>query len=142
MAEEYIERRDGGFYIRSARVSLDSVVYAFLRGESPEGIAESFPALGLEQIFDALVFYIANREMVDEYLSQGREEFEALGTGAPELPCPVSEACRSTPKYAFAADMRPRFLADADLNHTIVVGVRRREPSIDFAGAREGSDLW
>jgi Domain of unknown function (DUF5615) len=34
--------------------------------------------------------------------------------------------------------MRPRFLADADLNHKIVVGLRRREPSIDFVGAREG----
>ena len=35
--------------------------------------------------------------------------------------------------------MRPRFLADADFNHKIVVGLRRREPSIDFAGANEGS---
>jgi hypothetical protein len=50
--------------------SLDSVVYAFLSGESPEGIAESFPALGLEQIFGALAFYTANRELVDRYLSR------------------------------------------------------------------------
>ena len=78
MVGEYIEQRDGGFFIRGARVSLDSVVYAFLRGESPEGIAESFPALGLEQIFGALAFYIANREEVDEYLSQGKEEFATL----------------------------------------------------------------
>jgi hypothetical protein len=34
--------------------------------------------------------------------------------------------------------MSPRFLADADLNHKIVVGLRRREPSIDFASARVG----
>src|ERR1700722_11076066 len=78
MAEEYFVQRDGGFYISGARVSLDSIVYAFPRGESPEGIAESFPVLGLEQIFGALAFYVANREMVDEYLSHGREEFETL----------------------------------------------------------------
>jgi uncharacterized protein (DUF433 family) len=78
MATEYVERRNGGYFIKDARVSLDSVVYAFLRGESPEGIAESFPSLGLEQIFGALAFYIANREAVDQYLRQGREEFEAL----------------------------------------------------------------
>jgi uncharacterized protein (DUF433 family) len=78
MAREYIEQRDGGYFIKDARVSLDSVVYAYLRGESPEGIAESFPALGLEQIFGALAFYIANRAVVDHYLRQGREEFEAL----------------------------------------------------------------
>jgi hypothetical protein len=34
--------------------------------------------------------------------------------------------------------MRPRFLADADLNHKIVVGLRRREPSVDFLAARDG----
>lgn len=34
--------------------------------------------------------------------------------------------------------MRPRFIADADLNHRIVVGLRRREPCLDFLGARDG----
>jgi hypothetical protein len=33
--------------------------------------------------------------------------------------------------------MRPRFLADADFNHKIVVGRRRREPSVDFVGAHD-----
>jgi uncharacterized protein (DUF433 family) len=74
----YIEQRNGGYYISGSRVSLDSIVYAFLRGESPEGIAESFPALGLDQIFGALAFYVANREAVDQYLAAGRQEFEAL----------------------------------------------------------------
>src|ERR1019366_8014793 len=51
MAAGYVEQREGGYYIVGTRVSLDSVVYAFLRGESPEGIVESFPALSLEQVF-------------------------------------------------------------------------------------------
>jgi hypothetical protein len=54
------------------------VVCAFLRGDSPEGIAESFPALDLERIFGALAFYLANRESVDLYLHEGQREFEAL----------------------------------------------------------------
>ncbi|MEP7352090.1 MAG: hypothetical protein ABI824_02555 [Acidobacteriota bacterium] len=33
--------------------------------------------------------------------------------------------------------MRPRFQADADLNHKIVVGLRRRERSIDILSASE-----
>jgi hypothetical protein len=41
--------------------------------------------------------------------------------------------------------MKPRFLADADLNKAIVTGVLRREPAIDFqtaqaAGLRSMSD--
>ena len=59
MAKEYIEQRNGGLYIEGTRVSLDSVVHAFRRGESPEGIAECFPVLELEQIFGALTFYLA-----------------------------------------------------------------------------------
>ena len=34
MAKEYVEERNGGYYIANTRASLDSIVYAFLRGES------------------------------------------------------------------------------------------------------------
>lgn len=34
--------------------------------------------------------------------------------------------------------MRPQFQADADFNHKIVVGLRRREPAVDILGAHEG----
>jgi uncharacterized protein (DUF433 family) len=100
MISEYIEKRNGAYYIAGSRVSLDSVVYAFLRGESPEGIAESFPALGLEQIFGALTFYMANRELVDRYLSEGQREFETLRQQArrdhPALYAKLAETRRST----------------------------------------------
>jgi uncharacterized protein (DUF433 family) len=55
MPKEYVEQRTGGYYVKGTRVSLDSVVYAFLRGESPDGIVESFPALSLEQVYGAIV---------------------------------------------------------------------------------------
>ena len=81
-------------------MSLDSVVYAYLRGESPEGIAESFPAVSLEQIFGALAHYAANREEVDRYLSAGRAEFEALRQkwrpDHPALYAKLAEARRRT----------------------------------------------
>jgi uncharacterized protein (DUF433 family) len=98
MAKDYIEHRNGGYFIEGTRVSLDSVVQAFLRGESPEGIAESFPALHLEQIFGALTFYTANRELVDRYLDEGGREFETLRQEArrsnPMLHAKLAEARR------------------------------------------------
>jgi uncharacterized protein (DUF433 family) len=78
MAKDYIEERSGAYLVAGTRVSLDSVVLAFLRGESPEGIAESFPALTLEQILGSLAFYLANRDEIDQYLRQGAEDFERL----------------------------------------------------------------
>ena len=78
MPREYVEERNGGYYVANTRVSLESVIYAFLRGESPEGITDSFPALSLEQVFGALAYYTANRYELDRYLSAGSSEFEAL----------------------------------------------------------------
>jgi uncharacterized protein (DUF433 family) len=78
MAREYVEQRDGGYRVAGTRVSLDSVVYAFLRGESAEGIAESAPAVTLEQVYRAITYYLANREEVDAYLTEGRREFARL----------------------------------------------------------------
>lgn len=57
MPTEYVEQRNGGYYVVGTRVSLDSVVYAFLRGE----IANAFPALSLEQAHGAIAYYLANR---------------------------------------------------------------------------------
>lgn len=34
--------------------------------------------------------------------------------------------------------MTPKFLADADLNHKIVVSLRRREPAVDILDAHRG----
>jgi uncharacterized protein (DUF433 family) len=78
VAKDYVEERSGGYYVAGTRVSLDSVVYDFLRGESPEAIAESFPALTLEQVLGSLAFYLGNRAKVDQYLLDGKEEFERL----------------------------------------------------------------
>lgn len=75
---DYVEERDGGYYVHGTRVSLDSLVYAFLRGESPEGIAESFPALSLEQVYGAITFYLANQRVIDAYLEKGKVEFARL----------------------------------------------------------------
>jgi uncharacterized protein (DUF433 family) len=75
---EYVEQRNGGYYVAGTRVSLDSVVYGFLRGESTEGIASDFEALTPEQIDGAIAFYLANREMVDAYLVRQKQDFERM----------------------------------------------------------------
>jgi len=37
--------------------------------------------------------------------------------------------------------VKPRFLADADLNHAIVRGLTRREPTVDFRSAHRPTSL-
>jgi predicted nuclease of predicted toxin-antitoxin system len=47
------------------------------------------------------------------------------------------ENAESQTRIAHAADMKPKFQADADLNEEIVTGVLRRTPEIDFQTATE-----
>lgn len=75
----YIEQRDGGYWVAGMRVSLDSLVYRFLEGLSPETIqAECFPTLTLEQVYGAITYYLAHRDEVDAYLKGEDSEFEAF----------------------------------------------------------------
>src|SRR5258708_4629912 len=75
MTKDYVEQRDGGYYIVGSRVSLDSIVYEFLRGASPESIAQSFPVLRLEEVYGAIAFYLANQKEVDDYLAARQKEY-------------------------------------------------------------------
>lgn len=78
MARDYIEKRDGGYWVAGTRVSLDSVVYAFLRGAAPESIAQSYPVLSLEEVYGAIAFYLANQVEIDALLAKNDREFEVL----------------------------------------------------------------
>ena len=78
MNKEYVELKEGAYRVGGTRVSLDSVVYGFRRGASPEAIQRSFPSLTLEQVYGAIAFYLANQPEVDRYLLEGEEEFEKL----------------------------------------------------------------
>lgn len=82
MSNQYVEQRDEGYWVAGSRVSLDSIVYAFLDGQSAESIAQSFPVLTLEQVYGAIAFYLANRSEIDTYLGQVRDGFEALRQAA------------------------------------------------------------
>jgi len=78
----YVEEREGRYLVANTRVSLDSIVYAFLSGQSAESIAQAFPVLTLEQVYGAIAFYLAHREDVDRYLETRRREFEAAREAA------------------------------------------------------------
>jgi uncharacterized protein (DUF433 family) len=80
MQSEYIEQRDGGYYVAGTRISLDSVVNAFNRGDSPERILEEFPLLDrMSRVYGAIAFYLDHKNEIDKYLEETEREFEASG---------------------------------------------------------------
>lgn len=71
---------EGGWRVGDSRVSLDSVVYAYWEGKSPEAIIEEFPSLSAEQVYGAIAFYLRNKREIDEYLSQQDAKWQRLAT--------------------------------------------------------------
>jgi len=102
MSKVYVEKAGDAYRVAGSRVSLDSVVYAFLGGQSPESIVDSFPTLSLEQVYGAITFYLSYRDEIDAYLKQGEEEFEELRRASreanPRLYKKLEEARQQSPR--------------------------------------------
>ncbi|HMV85082.1 MAG TPA: DUF433 domain-containing protein [Blastocatellia bacterium] len=85
LEQPYVEYRDGVYRVADTRVSLDSIVYAWRRKQSPESIQHSFPVLKLSQVLGALAYYLDHQEQVDEYLLQMQAQEREFAKKAREL---------------------------------------------------------
>jgi len=101
VSTDYAEKRDGVYRVVGTRVSLDSIVCAFISGQSAESIAQSFPVLTLEQAYGAITFYLAHREEIDRYLEAQEQDYEARRAAAreadPMFYQKLADAKRQTP---------------------------------------------
>lgn len=89
------KHQSGVYRIGETKVSLDSIVYAYLDGASPEEIAERFPALSAEEVQGAIAFYLANRQEVHEYLKQQDAVWEAARRESEATPNPAWDRLRA-----------------------------------------------
>lgn len=69
---------EGAIRIGKTRVLLEIVIDAFQRGETPEGIVQSFPSLKLQEVYAVIAYYLQNRVDVDAYVKRIKAEGEAL----------------------------------------------------------------
>ena len=91
MAKEYIEERDGNYYVAGTRVSLESIVDAFGRGESAETICQNFDVLRLEEVYGAIAYYLAHQSDIDTYLLRQNEKWMEGRRNAESLPVDLRE---------------------------------------------------
>src|SRR5437867_4396488 len=75
-ASRYIQEEDGALRIGGTRVSLDSVVAHFREGRTAEQIANSFPTVTLAEVYGAIAYYLENKELIDNHISEVEREFE------------------------------------------------------------------
>lgn len=61
---------DGVIRITGSRVTLDTVVSAFLEGATAEEIVQQYPSLELADVYAVIGYYLRRRADVDKYLQE------------------------------------------------------------------------
>lgn len=57
--------------LRGTRIGIESVLYEYIfRGKTAESIAELFPSISLEQVYATILYYLRNRETVEQYVAE------------------------------------------------------------------------
>jgi uncharacterized protein (DUF433 family) len=70
-ANEYLEIREGGYYLADTRIGLDVLVHAFRAGKSPEAILQAYRSIGsLAKVYGAITFVLEHPEAVEAYLNE------------------------------------------------------------------------
>lgn len=67
----------GRLMVIGTKVPLDTLVTAFERGDSPEAIHESYPAVSLGEIYATFTYCVRHRDDVNAYLAGRAEERDA-----------------------------------------------------------------
>jgi uncharacterized protein (DUF433 family) len=84
---QYIEVRNGGYYLAGTRIGLDVVVYEFRDGRTPEEIFESYPPVGsLAKLYGAITFVLEHPEEIESYLKEQDERWEQFKATNPLSP--------------------------------------------------------
>ena len=100
--QNYVEKRDGGYYIAGTRISLDSIVHAFhsRMANRPTRFSAPFQWPALSSGFTAITFYLENKEKVEEYLEDQERRWEALRRERPKSGDPLTNRLREAKEHA------------------------------------------
>jgi uncharacterized protein (DUF433 family) len=83
-ANQYVELRNGGYYVAGSRIGLDVVVRDFRNGRSAEAIFDAYPSIGsLAKVYGAITFVLEHPTEVDAYLKDQDRLFEEIKTKYP-----------------------------------------------------------
>ena len=102
---EYVEVREGGYYLAGTRIGLDVLIHSFRLGSSPEAVLQGYPSIGsLAKVYGAIAFILENPAVVEAYLRDQEALWDELRETYP-LPPDARERFRRareevTPKSA------------------------------------------
>jgi uncharacterized protein (DUF433 family) len=71
-----LREQDGALRVGRSSVTLETVVWAFHDGASPERIVEQFPTLDLADVYAVIAYYLRHRADVDAYVERRAQLYE------------------------------------------------------------------
>ena len=86
MDRDFVESREGSFYLIGSRVPLAHLVREFQHGESPEAIRSHYSTLSLEQVYGAITFYLGHKSEAENDIAERRREEDAYTAAHPAPP--------------------------------------------------------
>ena len=69
---------NGTIRVGNTRVTLESVVAAYLEGATAEEVAQQYPSLELADIYAVIGYYLRRRSEVEDYLQLRRGQAEEV----------------------------------------------------------------
>jgi uncharacterized protein (DUF433 family) len=89
----------GALRVGNSHVTLETVLWAFQQGSTPEGIAGEYPSLTLVDIYAVIAYYLRYREDVDRYLDAQVQTYRATAVVVRrDFPQPDFSDRRRTPR--------------------------------------------
>jgi uncharacterized protein (DUF433 family) len=68
----------GVLRIGGTRVTLETVIHAYLEGATPEEIAQRYDALQLADIHATIAYYLRHKSELDQYLESRRDRSQQV----------------------------------------------------------------
>jgi uncharacterized protein (DUF433 family) len=82
-----IRDTDGVLRVGQTSVTLETVLWSFQQGSTPEDIVDQFPTLTLANVYDVIAYYLRHRDEIDRYLVTQEQHYqEATGKLLREIP--------------------------------------------------------
>jgi uncharacterized protein (DUF433 family) len=69
---------DGTIRVTGTRVPLDTIVYAFRAGSTPQDITRMYTTVTLEAAYAVIAWVLQNKDEVDAYLAKREAEHKAI----------------------------------------------------------------
>lgn len=73
-----VSDKHGVVKVGGTRVTLDTIVKAFLRGATAEEIAQQYPSVSLSDVYATISYYLQNQKEVDKYLAKRKKQAQAV----------------------------------------------------------------